>query len=300
MGRVVAVVLLSLSLTAFAQTTSQPASSQQTSTIPARVNLEPASPVYSATTPMGVVPPPPSPGETPVVWQEYRVATPLVPSGPPSDAISPDTTPANAELNVTSSRTGVVGYAVASEPSGPAISVADAAAQYKSGKANMKSRVIDNNSLATLDNNPSGLVTATELTMPQADITPEDAAELDRAKPEHAAAGDTLDPRDLAAVEAAVRRSQMQVDDASATEPTSQAAASSPDAAAQYEQMDREAEAQQPAATPSEPAAQPQASPAEQQPRERLPESSSALPLLGLMGALAVGGGALSVWRSRG
>jgi hypothetical protein len=299
MGRVIAFLLLSVGLTA--------AQDQQTSTIPARVNLDPAVPVYSATTPPNVLTQPAAPGNTSAVVQDYRTATPLVPSGPPAEAIAPSGTTSAPTLGVaesaaeTAPRTGVIAYTTAAPAPTSTVSVADAAANYKANKANMKSRVIDNNSLGVLDKNPSGLVTASEMTMPQADISPEDQAALDRAKPEHAAGGDVLDPRDMAAVEAAIRRSQQQQGTTPDAEPR---AAAQPDDG--YEQMAQSAEAQPDAsssAAASEPRPQAQQSPDSappQQSRERLPESSSALPLFAMLGFITLAGGMLSVWRSRG
>ncbi len=297
MGRVVAVLLLSLSLTAAAQTAS-PSSTSTTTTIPARVNLDPAVPVPSATTPLNVLTQPAAPGDTPVVVPDYSVATPLVPSGPPAEAIA--ASPSAASAAEAAPATGFVAYAAAPAPTTPAITVADAAAKYQAGKAGMKSRVIDNNSLATLDRNPSGLVTANEMTMPQSDLTPEEEASLSHAKPEHAAAGDVLDPRDLAAVEAAVRRSeQAQLEAQPAAEPATATASTAP--AAQYEEMTRAAESQEPTAPAGDSSASPEPSAdAQPQSRDRLPESGSSLPLLGLMGALAVGGAGFSLWRARG
>jgi len=305
MGRVLAVLLLSASLTAFAQTAQGPSI-----TIPARVNLEPAPAVVnSATAPYNVMTNPVSPNESPVSVPEYRVATPMVPSGPPPSVVTPNvpapqtgatagTTPTAAQATAT----GSIGAGMAE--AAPSITVAEASAQYKMNKAGMRSRVIDNNSLAALDRNPSGLVTANEDTMPQSDSG--DAESEPSAKPEYAAAGDVLDTRDLAAVEAALRKSRNQ------EEPTA-------DTASRYETMTSEAEAAAeaadalpqsdesaasaggvtaPAATKSE-AVQQQSGPETPQP-ERLPDSSTGLPLLALLGLVGVAGGIASVIRYRG
>ncbi len=303
MGRVLVVLLLlSLSLTAFAQTTAPPATAD---TIPARVNLEPAPLVVpGATTPIYVISAP-APNETSVAVPDYGVATPLIPSGPPPSAVRPAETPAAADTTPVNS--GFISYSSETPaPAGPAISVADAAAQYRTSKTGVKSRVIDNTTLSTLDRNPSGLVNANELTMPQGDISPEEEAALRNAKPEFAAAGDVLDPRDFAAVEAAVRRGDMQHN------PQDGAAAADPrDAAsAQYEQMTQEAEAEyRPSAEPRGEVVAPSPTQAEGVPqqseavepdqRERLPESSSALPFVALLGFIALAGGAVSVLRAR-
>lgn len=306
MGRVLAVLLLSASLTAFAQTTQGP-----NITIPARVNLDPAPPVInSATAPYNVMTNPVSPNESPVSVQEYRVATPMVPSGPPPSVVTPNIpapeTGAAAGTTATAAApataTGSIGAGLP-EPT-PSITVAEASAQYKMNKAGMRSRVVDNNSLAALDKNPSGLVSANADTMPQSDTG--DAEPQPNAKPEYAAAGDVLDPRDLAAVEAALRKSSNQV------EPSA-------DTAARYETMTSEAEAAvenadalpqsdvsdesvaAPAATQSD-AVQQQSGPAEAAaPQgERLPDSSTGLPLLALLGLVGVAGGIASVIRYRG
>jgi hypothetical protein len=236
------------------------------------------------------------PGDTNVVVPEYGVATPLVPSGPPASVVRPAETTAISETTTVGS--GTVTYTSAAPPApSSSFSVADAAAQYRANKPNMRSRVIDQNTLSTIDRNPSGLVTANEMTMPQGDLSPEEAAARRNAKPEYAAAGDVLDPRDLAAVEAAVRRSEMQPDAATAQ---------TPDARAQYDQMTREAEAQ----TAPEPEAAPRAETAPQDAeaaqsaqsadqRARLPESSSVLPFVALLGFIAVAGGAASLIRAR-
>lgn len=302
MGRVLAVFLLSVSLTAFAQTAQGP-----NITIPARVNLDPAPPVVnSATAPYNVMTNPASPNESPVSVQEFRVATPMVPSGPPPSVVTPnipapETGATGAATSTTATATGSIGAGLPAPA--PSITVAEASAQYKMNKAGMRSRVIDNNSLAALDRNPSGLVTANENTMPQSDAG--DTEPQPNAKPEYAAAGDVLDPRDLAAVEAALRRNRSQVEPAE-------------DTAARYETMTSEAES-----TPQEADALPQADEAGQSvtapaatqsqtvqeqsdraesaaPPERLPDSSSGLPLLALLGLVGVAGGIASVIRYRG
>lgn len=307
MGRVVAVVLLSLSLTAFAQTT---APAPASGTVPARVNLDPATPSVGATTPMNVMTQPAAPGETSIAVPEYRVATPIVPSGPPASAVEsgPSAAPISGVLAQPVVNAGAVSYGTEpAAPSASTVSVADAAAQYRANKATMKSRVIDNNSLATLDNNPSGLVSANDMTMPQSDLSPEEEAALRNAKPEHAAAGDVLDPRDLAAVEAAIRRGEMQQDAAAAP------AAEPPkdDSAAQYEQFSREAESNvQLAQAQTEPQTEPQIAAPDAartdvvqeesaDSRERLPESASTLPFIALLGFLTLAGGAASLLRAR-
>lgn len=295
MGRVVAVFLLAVSLTCSAQTP------KASDTVPARVNLDPAVPVVGASTPLNVLTQPSAPGETPAVVPEYRVATPLVPSGPPADAIVPSAPAETAfQPSASSANVGSISYASSAPAAGPSNSVADAAAQYRTNKAGMKSRVIDNNSLSVLDKNPSGLVTANELTMPQSDLSPEEEAALRHAKPEHAAGGDVLDPRDLAAVEAAVRRGEQQPD------PAAQVAST------QFEQMAREADAQLQTAdaassqSASTPQAGPSARPDEEQrkdqrkdQRDRLPESSTGLPFVALLGFMALTGAVVSVLRAR-
>lgn len=299
MGRVLAVLLLSASLTALAQTAQGPHT-----TIPARVNLDPAPPVVnSATAPYNIMTNPASPNESPVSVPEYRVGTPIIPSGPPPSVVTPNL-PApetGAATAAPAPITGSIGAPLA-EPA-PSMSVADASAQYKMNKAGMRSRVVDNNSLAALDRNPSGLVTASEDTMPQSDGG--DAEAQPNAKPEHAGAGDVLDPRDLAAVEAALRRSRNQVeptaDTASRYETMTSEAESASQSADALPQSDRADESvSAPAATQSE-AVQQQSGPAEPAPpQERLPDSSTGLPLLALLGLVGVAGGIASVIRYRG
>ncbi|MEO5936432.1 MAG: hypothetical protein ABIP81_04385 [Terriglobales bacterium] len=313
--------MLSLSLTAVAQTTA-PASS--TGTIPARVNLDPAPTVlYGGTAPVVIAPSTPNttiPARVnldPVPPILYRADGTLMPSGPDPSVVRPLATSDSIAVD-----TGVVtaggGVTYVSEPvasTGPMISVADAAAQYRTSRAGVKSRVIDNNTLSTLDRNPSGLVTASEMTMPQGAASAGEAAALYNAKPEYAAAGDVLDPRDLAAVEAAIRRTEM----------LQNTAGSNPnDTGAQYEQMTQAADAAEAANASADALPQgdqaevidPQATRTEAMPeqseataavndaneaqRERLPESSSALPFLGLLGFIAVAGGAVSMLRARG
>lgn len=307
MGRVlVALLSLSFSLSAAAQTTAAPI---PTDTIPARVNLDPApAAVPAASTPIYVVAPP-TPGDTNVVVPEYRVATPLIPSGPPPSVVNPaegSIIPTSETAN-SSAGTGVVSYASAElAPVGPSISVAEAAARNRANKGTMRSRVIDQDTLSALDRNPSGLMTASQSSLPQGDLSPAEEAALRNAKPEYAAAGDVLDERDLAAVEAAVRRSEQQ-QYAAGTDPNV--------ASTQYEQMTQEAEAGSRSAEPqADPAPRPNegapgrqmqtAPPQEQQApqpdeRDRLPESSSALPFVALLGFIAVAGGAASLIRAR-
>ncbi|HUS19966.1 MAG TPA: hypothetical protein VMZ25_09970 [Terriglobales bacterium] len=300
MGRVVAILLLSLPLTAFGQTTTP----QNTTTIPAHVNLEPAPAVlYGTGSVINAVSQPPGPG-APTGAGDYLVATPLIPSGPPANIVVPNPTPTTPSAAAAAANTGGISYASEIAPAaGSSASVADAAAQYRSNKGGMKSRVIDNNSLNTLDKNPTGLTTANELTMPQGDVSPEEAAELRNAKPTYAAAGDTLDPRDLAAVEAAVRRSQnaQAAGQEPATAPDSSATtAAKPEASARYEQMSSEAESQVGAQESWRAEQRPaRAENSREESREQLPESSTGLPLLAFLGFVALTGGAVSVLRSR-
>jgi hypothetical protein len=293
MGRVVAIFQLSVSLTCFSQTNTP----QNTTTIPAHVNLEPAPPVqYGTASSTNVVSQPPG------TVGEANYGTPFVPAGPPPSVVVPSTAPTNAVVGLPADvNMNGVSYATEAAPSAaPSVGVADAAARYRTSKAGMKSRVIDNNTLSTLDKNPSGLVTANEMTMPQSDVSPEEAAALRNAKPTHAAADETLDPRDLAAVEAAVRRGENGQDIA---EPNN--SASENQAGAQSGQVSGDAA---PNAVPAQGQNQNRATGAanQQEPqaprndeRERLPESSSALPLLALLGFIALSGGAVSVLRAR-
>lgn len=173
-----------------------------------------------------------------------------------------------------------------SKAAAPAMSLAQAAAQYKQQRESMKSRTFMNGDLYALKGNPGAQFANGEMSLPQNDDAGTAAGE--NIQP----SGDTtgvLNPRDLAEVERALARSRINADqdaavnNASGTENVEMARARLP------ESDEAADESTQPAA--NQPAADRRAANAASQDEvaaDRLPASSSSLPLIAFLGCAAI------------
>jgi cobalamin biosynthesis Mg chelatase CobN len=182
----------------------------------------------------------------------------------------------------------------------PSVSLGDVARLYKARRGSDHPKEFDN---AKLEGRFDGT--------PQNSAAPQSSNEAPATNTDAQNQQAPLDQRDLAVVERELARSRLQTasnaaanQGASSSENTTIAQASEPQSANQAGNQASNQASNQSANAPASAASTPQApsnanAQAKTQKKQQLPASASPLPLLGLMGVLAAGAGAVYAFRSR-